>query len=179
MKLLKKILIGLGILIAIPLIAALFMEKDFAITRNIVIHQPKQVVFDYLKLIKNQENFSTWTMMDPKMKMSYTGTDGMPGATAIWESETMGNGEQEIKSLREGERIDTEIRFKGMFPSISPAYFTTEAIDSTQTKVTWAMQGSMHYPMNFLTLFMSMEDMIGKEYQTSLENLKKVLETAQ
>ncbi len=47
--------------------------------------------------------------------------------------------------------------------------------DST-TQVTWAMSGEMSYPMNFMGLFMSMDDMIGAEYQKSLEQLKGVLE---
>lgn len=176
MKILKKILIGLGILIAIPLILALFVKKEYAVSRQVTINKPKQEVFDYIKLLKNQNNYSTWTMMDPNMKTTFRGTDGAPGFVSSWESKQMGNGEQEIKKITEGERIDTELRFGGTFPSVSPAYMTTEAVSDSQTKVTWAMSGRMSYPFNFMQLFLSMDDMIGTEYQKSLENLKAILE---
>lgn len=176
MKLFKKILIGLGILIAIPLIAALFMAKDFALEREITINAPKQIVFDYVKLLKNQNNFSTWNLMDPKIKMSYRGTDGEPGFVSAWESDVVGSGEQEIKKITEGERVDTELRFKGMGASVSPGYLSTEALSETQTKVKWGMSGHMAYPMNFLQVIMRMDKMIGTEYEKSLANLKVILE---
>ncbi len=176
MKILKKILIALGILIAIPLILALFMSKDYALEREITINKPRQEVFDYVKYLKNQNNYSTWNMMDPQMKHSYTGTDGTVGFTAAWESEMMGNGEQEIKKLTEGARIDGELRFKGMFGSVAPVYMTTESVNDSTTTVKWGMNGHMAYPLNFMQVFMSMEEMIGKEYAKSLSNLKAILE---
>lgn len=176
MKILKKVLIALGILIAIPLVFALFISKDYALEREITINKPKQVVFDYVKYLKNQNNYSTWNTMDPNMKQTYRGTDGTVGFVAAWESKKMGDGEQEIKKITEGERVDTELRFKGMFASVSPAYMSTEAVSDSVTKVKWAMNGHMAYPMNFMQAFMSMEDMIGTEYEKSLLTLKGILE---
>lgn len=176
MKILKKVLIALGILIAIPLVLALFMSSSYSLEREITINKPKQEVFDYVKFLKNQNNYSTWNLMDPKMKQSYRGTDGTVGFVSAWESEMMGNGEQEIKKITEGDRIDGELRFKGMFASTSPVYMTTEAVSDSTTKVKWGMQGNMAYPINFMQVFMSMEKMIGTEYEKSLVNLKTILE---
>jgi hypothetical protein len=63
-----------------------------------------------------------------------------------------------------------------MFPSVSPARMSVESISETQTKVKWAMSGRMAYPMNFMRIFMSMDKMIGTEYEKSLVNLKGILE---
>ena len=176
MKLLKKILIVLGIIIAIPLLVALFMSKDYSVEREITINKPKQEVFDYVKYQKNHNAYSTWDMMDPNMKHTYTGTDGTPGFVTAWESDMMGDGEQEIKKITEGERIDAELRFKGLFGSVAPAFMTTESVNDSVTKVKMAMSGHMVYPMNFMQVFMSMEEMIGTEYEKSLKNLKGILE---
>lgn len=176
MKILKTVLIVLAILIAIPLVIALFVKKDYALEREITINKPKQEVFDYVKYLKNQNNYSTWNMMDPNMTHAYQGNDGTVGFISAWESKDMGNGEQEIKTITEGERIDTELRFKGAFASTSPVYMTTEAVSDTQTKVKWGMNGHMAYPMNFMQVFMSMDKMIGDEYAKSLANLKGILE---
>jgi hypothetical protein len=130
-----------------------------------------------VKSLKNQNNWATWNKMDPDMIQTWTGTDGEVGAVAIWKSKVVGNGEQEIKKITPGERIDSELRFEGSGPS--PAYIITEAVSDTQTKVKWGMHGDINYPMNLMLLFVNMEDMIGTEFSKSLQNLKGVLEKGQ
>lgn len=176
MKILKKILVALAILLAIPLVVALFVKKDYTVLREVSINKPRQEVFDYVKYLKNQNNYSTFVLSDPKMKQTYTGTDGTVGFISAWESDVMGRGEQEILKITEGERIDGVLRFKGFFGNSAPVYMTTEAASDSSTKVSWAMNGSMNYPLNFMQLFISMEDIIGGEYDKSLQNLKVILE---
>lgn len=176
MKTLKRILLGIVALIALFLIIALFVKKDFAVERSITINKPNQEVFDYVKMLKNQKNWSTYSQADPEMKEFFKGTDGTVGAVYGWESKMMGNGEQVITKVAEGERVDIDLIFKGMMGATSPAYIATKVLSDSTTQVTWAMSGKMNYPMNFMGLFMSMDDMIGTEYQKSLEQLKGVLE---
>jgi uncharacterized protein YndB with AHSA1/START domain len=175
---LRKILIGIVILIAIPFIAALFVDKDYAVEREIVISRPKAEVFEYIRYLKNQDYFSKWAMMDPNMKKSYTGTDGTVGFVSAWDSDKddVGKGEQEIVKMEEGERIDYELRFLVPFESTSPAYMTTESISDNETKVAWGFAGHMAYPMNLLIPLMSFEKIIGDDLATGLGNLKVELE---
>ena len=177
MKVVKRILLGLLGLLALFLLVALFIKKDFAVEREIVINKPKQEVFAYLKPLKNQSNWSTFIKKDPNIKMTYQGADGTTGSISAWDGNSdVGKGEMEIKSITEDERIDLELRFIKPFVSTAPAYFTTEALGDQQTKVKWGMSGRMAYPMNGMQLFMSMDDAIGTEYQQSLVNLKNLLE---
>lgn len=175
MKILKKILIIIAIIIAIPLIIALFVKNQYTVVRQITIGKPKTEVYNYLRYLKNQDNFSKWAKMDPNMKKEYSGTDGTVGFVSSWDSEKIGKGEQEIKTLKEGERIDYELRFIKPVASVSPAYITTED-DSNDTKVTWGLQGNMPYPFNILLLFMDMENMVGNDIQAGLTDLKTILE---
>lgn len=176
MKVIKKILLGIVALVALFLIIAIFMKKDYAVEKETVINKPKAQVFEYLKSLKNQKNWSTWEQSDPNIISTYRGTDGTVGFVHEWKSKMMGDGEQEITKITEGSRMDSELRFKGFFGSNAPAYLTAEALDSTQTKVKWGMSGKMSYPMNGIQIFMSVDDMIGTEYQKSLNNLKSILE---
>lgn len=178
MKTLKKILIGLTVIIVIPLIVALFVKKDYAVQREVTINKPKQEVFDYIKFLKNQDNYSKWNKIDPAMKKSYKGTDGTVGFVARWESDNknVGWGEQEIKKITPGERIDFELRFIKPFEATESAYMTTGTVNENQTKVTWGFNGHMNYPMNLMLLFMDMEKMIGGDLETGLNNLKSILE---
>jgi hypothetical protein len=112
------------------------------------------------------------------MKKSYKGTDGTVGFISRWESnkKEVGWGEQEIKKITEGERIDFELRFIKPFEATEPAYMTTEAVNENQTKVVWGFSGHMNYPMNLMLLFMDMEEMIGGDLETGLNDLKTILE---
>mgnify|MGYP001289273255 CR=1 FL=1 len=178
MNILKKLVIALGALIALVLVVALFVKKDYTVQREVVINKPSQAVFDYIKYLKNQDQYSKWNKLDPGMKKTYQGTDGTVGFVAHWESdnEQVGWGEQEIKKIEEGKRVDMELRFIKPFESTSAAYMTTDALGDQQTKVAWGFKGRMNYPMNIMLLFFDMEEAIGGDLQTGLTNLKTLLE---
>jgi uncharacterized protein YndB with AHSA1/START domain len=177
MKILKRILFSVLGLVALLLIIALFVKKDYAVEREITINKPKQEVFAYVKSLRNQNSFSKWGSMDPNMKTSYTGTDGTVGSVSAWQGNSdVGTGEQEIKKITEGERIDFELRFKDPIEVTNYAYMTTEAVSNKQTKVKWAFNGKTPYPFNLMCLVMDMDQMIGGDLEVGLSNLKKQME---
>lgn len=178
MKILKKIILAFAILIAIPLIMALFIRQDYFVERTVNIQKSKAEVFDYIKFLKNQDNYSLWANMDPKMKKTYKGVDGKVGFISAWESknEEVGVGEQEIKQINPGKRVDYELRFKVPFESTEHAYMTTEALSENKTKVTWGFTGHINYPFNIWFLFMDFESMIGNDLKLGLNKLKTTLE---
>lgn len=178
MKILRKILTFIGIFIAIVMVATIFVKREYTVEREVVINKPKQQVFDYVKHLKNQDYYSKWATMDPKMKKEYTGTDGTVGFISAWDSENkqLGRGEQEISKITEGERIDFQLRFYEPMASVSPAYMTTDSISATQTKVKWGMSGTMAYPTNVVLMFLDMNEILGRDLTSGLTALKGVLE---
>jgi uncharacterized protein YndB with AHSA1/START domain len=177
MNIIFTILIALAGLIALLLIIALFLKKELIIVKSIVVNRSKPEVFDYVKHIKNQDNYSKWNMADPAMKKDYKGTDGTVGFVYYWDSndKNVGKGEQEIKKISEGERIEMEIRFIKPFEGVAQVYMATETAD-LGTNVTWSFTNKMKYPSNVIQLFMNMEKMLGNDLQTGLNNLKNNLE---
>jgi hypothetical protein len=178
MKTFKKIILALLTIVVLLLVAGLFMTKDYAVEKEILINKPKDTVFNYVKYLKNQDNFSVWNQKDQAMKKTYSGTDGTVGFIAGWDSKdkNVGVGEQEIKKITNGERLDLELRFKVPFESTDNAYMITENVSANQTKVKWGFKGSMPYPMNIMLPIMGLEDMLGKDLQDGLTNLKGILE---
>lgn len=172
------ILIILLIIVAIPLILALFANKKYSVEREITISKPAPQVFNYVKLLRNQDNFSKWATMDPNMKKEYRGTDGTVGFISAWESKDkkVGKGEQEIKKITEGKRIDFELRFIKPFAGIANAYMTIEPMSKNETIVNWGFDSKMKYPMNLMLLFMNMEKMVGSDFEIGLNKLKNLLE---
>jgi hypothetical protein len=178
MSIVKKILLALVIFIALLLIVALFVKKEYVIEREITIKKPNTTVYDYIRYLKNQDNYSVWASLDPDMKREYKGIDGTVGFIAAWDSENQdaGKGEQEIINIEEGQRVDYEIRFKEPFESKGNTYLITQQIDASSTKVTWGYSGEMAYPTNLLLLLINMDNMLGPDLEQGLLNLKDILE---
>ncbi len=175
MKLVKRIAIGIAGLVCILLLAALFVKNEYRVERNISISKPKEQVFAYVKFARNQDKFNQWIMSDPQIKKSYRGHDGTAGFVYAWDSEgSAGKGEQLIKSIREGERVDFGIRFIKPFEGTASASMTTEALAANETKLTWSMEGRNPYPLNLMNLFVP--GLLGNDMATSLNTLKTVLE---
>ncbi|WP_018341503.1 SRPBCC family protein [Cytophaga aurantiaca] len=172
MKILKKILIGLAAFIALLLIIALFIPKDYTVSVSTTINKPQKEVYEYVKLIKNQENYSVWVMEDTNIVMTYTGIDGTVGFLAQWKSEQMGEGEQQITKV-DGERVDVALRFKGHGDEQKAATIV-KAINENQTQVTNEFYGHTGYPFNIMCF-------VGKMFITdaqtkNMANLKAILE---
>jgi len=178
MKILKKIVFVSVGLIALLLVTALFVNKEYAVVRQVIINKPKPLVFEHVRYLRNQDNFSVWAKMDPDMKKEYRGIDGTIGAVSAWDSKVknVGKGEQEIMKISYGERLDVELRFIKPFKSTGYAYMITENVSDNQTKVIWGFTGKIPYPMNLMLVCMNMEKMLGKDLEKGLGNLKATLE---
>lgn len=171
------VLLTIAGIVALLFIIALFTKKDYALVRNINIDKPKNDVFNYVKLLKSQDHFNKWVMTDPNMKKTFTGTDGTVGFVYAWDgNKKAGAGEQEIKKIQEGEKIDMEIRFIRPFAGVANTSFTTTPVTNNQSTVTWHMSSAMKYPMNIMLLFMNMDKFLGKDMEISLATLKSNLE---
>ena len=108
MSILFILLIAFVTFIVVLLITASFTRKHYTLLRSITIKAPSAQVFNYVKEVKNQHNYSKWVMMDPDAATTYTGIDGNVGFTHAWDStnKSVGKGEQEIVRITEGEKID-------------------------------------------------------------------------
>ncbi|MBI3139043.1 MAG: SRPBCC family protein [Sphingobacteriales bacterium] len=158
------------------LLVALLVKKDFSLEKQVIINRPAGEIYDYIKLIRNQEKYSVWVMKDPHIKIVYTGTDGTVGFRSAWESQdkNVGIGEQEIIHVKEGESMEVEIRFKKPFEATNRAVTSVTGISETQSRVNSRFYGRSKFPMNIMNLFM--DKLVGKDMQQNLENIKKNLE---
>lgn len=172
MKILKKIFIVLLTIIAIPLVVALFVPKESSSEGQIIINKPKQEVFDYIKYVKNQDNFGIWQLSDPDMKTASEGEDGFVGFKYSWDSEKLGKGAQVITNIVDGERMESDMFFYDFDDTPSKTYFTVESQSPDQTLVKWGISWTTPYPWNLMSLFYNMD----KDFNKGLENLKEILE---
>ncbi len=168
----------LGGLLVLVVVLSLIAPKTYDVFRIVEIARPKYEVFNYLTSLKNMDEWSPWAKKDPNMEKKFTGTDGEVGAQSYWKgNKDVGEGEQEIKNIVEGERIDSELRFLKPFKSTSDCYIKVEDTGSGTTKVTWGFSGKNKFPMSIFSLFKSMDSMVGSDFEEGMASLKEVLET--
>lgn len=162
-------------LLALLLIIALFLKKNHYVNREIIINVPRQKVFDFLKLLKNQEKFNKWAKTDPDRKWEFKGKDGTVGFVISWNGDkNAGVGEKEIMNIVEGKRIETQIRFVKPMKTVANVIMETESLSDNQTKVNLINSGTLNFPLNiFIPLA---EKNFPKDMDESLVFLKNILE---
>lgn len=168
--------IVLSIILLIAVLAAI-APKTYNVSRSIEISKPKAEVFNYLKFLKNQDEWSPWGKRDPNMEKKFTGMDGEIGAISYWNgNKEVGEGEQELTKIVEGERIESELRFLKPWKSTSDCFLTVEEVGKDTTKVAWGFSGENKFPMSIMMLFMNMDKAVGKDFEEGLASLKKIME---
>lgn len=164
-------------IVLLVLVLAIIAPKSYDVNRSIKVQRSVPDVFDYLRYLKNQDNWSPWGKRDPNMKKEFVGSDGEIGATSKWEgNKDVGSGEQEIKRIVENEVIESELRFLKPFKSQSEAYLKVKDMGSAETEVIWGFSGKNKFPVSIMMLFMNMDKTVGKDFEEGLLSLKDILE---
>jgi hypothetical protein len=175
MNILITIILVLAGIIVLLLILALFMRREHYVRREIIINAPRQKIFDYIKLLKNQDEFNKHAMAGPDRKREFKGTDGTVGYIYAWSgNKDAGVGEKEIKNIIEGKKIEMEIRFVKPMAATASIIMETESLADNQTKVYWSNAGILKYPVNLMIPMM--EKHVAKDMDLSLLTLKNILE---
>jgi uncharacterized protein YndB with AHSA1/START domain len=174
---LAVVLILLVVLVGLVCVLGVVAPTDFNVEREVVINRPRDVVFDDLRLLKNQDAWSPWMKRDPNVRREFRGTDGTVGFVAAWSgNDEVGVGEEEIKSISPGRRIDYELRFTKPMEDTSDAYLITEPAGESRTRVRWGMKGKSPFPRNVICLLLNVRKKIGADFEQGLAGLKARLE---
>jgi len=161
MKVIGFIAIALVVVVAAILIFATTKPDSFRVERTANIKAP---------------SWSPWENKDPAMKRTYSGAASGKGSVYEWEgNKDIGQGRMEIAEETPPSHIVIAMHFIKPFDSYSTAEFMLQPKGET-TDVTWAMHGPSAYITKVIGVFMSMDTMIGKEFETGLANLKTVAE---
>ena len=167
--------IVLAIVILI-VVLAIIAPKNYDVNRSIIIKKSLPEVFQYLKFIKNQDNWSPWNEKDPNMNKTFTGTDGEIGFISAWVgNKDVGEGEQELTGIEENKVVKSQLRFFKPWKSTSDAYLKVEEVKEG-TKVIWGFSGNNKFPISIMMLFMNMDKAVGKDFEFGLNKLKSILE---
>lgn len=172
--------IGLVLLGIIVLLVAVIVSRpsEYRVERSASINAPPAVVFDFVNDFHKWEGWSPWEKLDPSMKKTYEGPATGAGAVYSWTgNDKVGEGRMTITDSRPGESVAIKLEFIKPFAAVCNTTFTFSP-QGTATKVSWTMEGSNNFVAKAFTLFMNMDDMIGKDFEKGLAQLRTQAETA-
>lgn len=177
MKALKIIGITILAIVAIVLIAAAIIPKQFNYEKSIIIKAPIEVVWENTNSLADMDRWSPWNDYDPNIIKTTTGIDGTVGASQSWESnnENVGKGSQTIAKLDPPRLIETKLKFYIPYESEATGFVKLQE-EGSSTKATWGFNSMMPYPFNLMRLFINFDDAMGKDFGTGLHKLKNICE---
>ena len=172
----RKIAIVVVVLIAGVLVFAATKPDTFRVQRAAGIKAPPEKVFALINDFKAWPAWSPWEKKDPAMKRTWGATTSGKGATYAWDGNNdVGQGSMEITDAAAPSKITIKLDFVKPFEGHNIVEFTLEPAGGT-TNVTWAMHGPAPFMSKVMQVFVSMDSMVGKDFESGLANLKAAAE---
>src|SRR5712691_5520469 len=172
---LKKILIGLVVVILVFCVIVATRPSDFRVERSAVVAAPAPVVFAQVNDLHNWDAWSPWAKLDPAAKQTFDGPRAGTGAAFAWagSNNQVGEGRMTITESRPNELVRFRLDFVKPLAGTNTAEFTFQP-DGDQTVVIWAMTGTRTFIPKAIGLFVSCDKMLGGLFEKGLAQLKSV-----
>src|SRR3977135_580199 len=166
----------LAIAIAIVLILALTKPDTFRVQRATSIKAPSDKIFPLINDFHQWVTWSPYEKKDPELKRTYSGAESGKGAVYAWDgNNNVGSGRMEILETSAPPKIRIKRDFFKPFEGHNTAEFTMLP-QGDATSVTWLMQGPARFMTRVMQVFINLDNMIGKDFEVGLANLKKLTE---
>ena len=174
---LATILAVIAIVIIAVLAIAATRPDSFRLQRSATIKAPPDRIHALINDFHSWGAWSPWEKIDPALKRTFSGPRNGQGAVYEWEGNNkVGSGRMEILESAPG-RIAIKLDFIKPMEGHNTAEFTLVP-QGDSTEVTWAMHGPVPYVGKIFQMFVSMEKMVGGQFETGLANRKAAAEGA-
>ncbi len=176
MKIIKIISLVICLLVGGFLGYAQFRPDSYRVERSIVISAPSNKILPFILDLKAFTLWNPWDKIDPNMKKKFTGASSGVGAIYEWEgNKHVGVGKLTIKKVDPSQRVSMELEYIKPMAGISTAEFMLEK-HSRGTKVAWILYGKQTFIAKICTVFINMDQMVGREFEKGLAELKTLSE---
>lgn len=174
----KKILIAVGVLIALLLVVGMLLPRAVHVERSITIDAAPADIWPLIASFDGHHKWSPWDGRDPGMDRKVTGEPGKIGHRLEWHSEKsdVGSGNQEVTEIKANERFVTALDFGSEGKAVATLDLKA---DGAGTKVTWGLDSDMGAGPIGRLFGPMMDGMIGPDYETGLASLKKLAEAGE
>jgi uncharacterized protein YndB with AHSA1/START domain len=163
-------------LIAALLIYASTKPDSFRLERSTAINAPPEKVFPLVNDFHAWTQWSPWEKIDADLKRDYSGAPAGKGAIYGWEGKKTGKGRMEIVESVPSSKVLLTLDFIAPMKANNMTEFTFTPNGQGGTVVNWAMYGPSAFVHKIMQVFMSMDAMVGKSFETGLANMKAAAE---
>jgi Polyketide cyclase / dehydrase and lipid transport. len=170
------IAVVLAIAIAVVLILAATKPDRFSVRRATTVKAPPERIFPLISDFHQWGSWSPYERKDPAMKRSYSGAASGNGAVYAWDgNRNVGSGRMEILDASAPSKIVIKLDFFTPFEGHNTAEFTMLP-QGDATSLTWLMHGPAPFMSRLMQVFMNIDNMVGKDFEVGLANLKRLTE---
>lgn len=174
---LKIIACVVVLLIAAVLLYAAIKPDTFRIQRATRIKALPEKIFTLIDDFHGWGAWSPYEKKDPAMKRTLSGAASGRGAVYEWQgNKDVGMGRMEITDTSPPSKVILKLDFVKPFEAHNIVEFTLDPSGDC-TNVTWAIHGPSPYISRLVGIFLDMDRMIGKDFETGLVNLKTLAES--
>ncbi|MES1257809.1 MAG: SRPBCC family protein [Acidobacteriota bacterium] len=174
----KKVLLAFVIAVGILLAMIALQPATYAVTRSATIAAPPAAVFGYVNDFHQWERWSPWAKIDPAMKQTYEGPAAGTGAVYKWSGDDKaGAGIMTIIDSRPNERVAIDLAFTRPYASTCVIALDIRP-DGSGSMVTWNMTGRNNFALKAISLFSSMDKMVGPDFERGLAQLRSLAESS-
>jgi hypothetical protein len=120
----KKILLGLVVVIVLFLIVVAMQPNEYRIERSATMDAPPAAVFEQVNDLHKWDAWSPWAKLDPNAKNTFEGAESGEGAIFKWAGDAnVGEGKMTIVESKPNELIDIQLDFIKPFESTGNSEF--------------------------------------------------------
>lgn len=153
------------------------MAEFSTVERSIEIAAPPEAILPWVSDFTKWPAWSPWEQADTEMKRSYEGAPGAIGSSYAW----VGKGKAGAGTMRATtvtpRDVDVALAFTRPFKSTSDVHFAlTSGAAGGTTRVVWSMRSPKTAMSRIMGVFISMDKLIGGDFDKGLTQLKSVVE---
>jgi len=171
------VMLGTAIYIIIFAVVAILIFAStrpdcFQVQRKIIIKAPPERIFTFINDLYQWKLWSPWENKDPAMKRTFSSVTAGKDAVYEWEGNSnVGKGRMEISESSPPTRLTIKLEFIKPFAAYNIVEFMLVP-NGDMTEVIWDMHGPMPFISKLMGVFISMDRMVGKDFETGLRSLK-------
>lgn len=170
------ILLAAGGFVAGLLFFAAKSSSSFRIERSIRINAYAENVFPWLNEPRNAERWLPFAKKDPQMMHRYSGPEHGIGAVCEFAGgRQSGSGRITITESHKPTCVVSRLEMFKPFKADNRVVYTAVPMGDT-TEVRWSMEGKSPFIARVMCAFFNMDDMVGRDFEVGLINLKNLVE---
>ncbi|MDY7228854.1 SRPBCC family protein [Hyalangium rubrum] len=173
---LKKILLGL--VVAVVALAGYIASRPahFSLQRTATIPAPPEVAFALVNDFHYWNQWSPWDKLDPNQKTAFDGAPAGTGAKYSWVgNDDVGEGRMTIEESKPNELVRIKLEFIKPFEATNTTTFHFKP-EGEGVSVTWQMEGENNFMSKAFSVFVNMDEMVGKDFEKGLASMKTAAE---